>query len=88
MNKAMGMSKGFPDYLIFLPNPRSKFGDVIPIAIEMKRADKRAKVTAEQTEWLNILGGAGFKTAVCYGCDQAIDFLIKCGYKEPRFIEF
>lgn len=66
-NKKMGVSKGFPDFLVITP----KSG---PVFIELKRK-KGGRVSKEQTEWLEALKSAGCPCAVCYGAKEAIEFL-------------
>ena len=62
--KAIGQSKGFPDYLVLVNGQL--------VAIEMKR-QKGGHVEAEQTEWLEALTGCGVKCFVCRGATQAIE---------------
>lgn len=69
--KAIGQSKGFPDYLVF---PLSQSDGRIPIAIEMKRR-KGETVSAPQQWWIETLTEAGFRCAVCHGAAKAIDFI-------------
>ena len=64
--KAAGVSKGFPDYLIFKDG--SKY------AIELKRV-RGSKTSPEQREWLQVLANHGFEAAICHGAKEAIDFL-------------
>ena len=67
--KALGTYAGFPDLMIFLAN-RTLF-------IEMKRSDKRlSRVSKEQSEWLEFLNLLDEGSAkVCYGADEAIEFV-------------
>lgn len=67
--KALGTYAGFPDLMVFLPNKT--------LFIEMKRAKKSlSKVSAEQTEWIEILNMFDYaKAKVCYGSGEAIDFI-------------
>lgn len=70
--KAIGQSKGFPDYLLF---PLTKnFDQRIPVAIEMKRR-KGGTISAAQEWWIERLGEAGFHCAVCHGAAEAIKFV-------------
>ena len=62
--KAMGMSAGFPD--LFFPAPRSGYHGLM---IEMKAGYN--KPTEKQLDWLSMLSNEGYKTAVCYGFDEA-----------------
>lgn len=66
--KKMGKSKGFPDYLIFLPNGKN-------VAVELKRFDKKAYASPEQKEWLARLARHGFNCAICHGASQAIEYV-------------
>lgn len=61
-----GVSKGFPDYLVFKDGKR--------FAIELKRV-KGSRTSPEQKEWLKTLAAYGFEAAVCHGAKEAIDFL-------------
>lgn len=64
--KRAGVSKGFPDYLIFANGKR--------FAIELKR-QKGSKTSPEQLQWLEVLKTYGFNVKVCKGAQEAIDFL-------------
>lgn len=66
---SMGVSKGFPDMLIFLP-------DVL-VAVELKRSKKSlSKVSDEQEDWIETLNMYEYARAkVCYGADEAIEFI-------------
>ena len=68
--KNMGVARGFPDYLVWVPKDRSRLSKALLLAIEMKSAKGRA--SEEQKEWLKIIGGVkdceGF---VCRGFDEA-----------------
>lgn len=79
MNKKMGVSSGFPDYILLVPVGR--FKSLVPVAIEMKKP-KGGRVSREQQDWLSDLQLAGFRTAICKGCAEAVDFLISLGYKD------
>ena len=61
--KAIGQSKGFPDYLVLVNGQL--------VAIEMKR-QKGGHVEAEQAEWLEALEACGVKTFICRGAEGAI----------------
>ena len=69
--KAIGQSRGFPDYLLF---PQTKQGRLC-IAVEMKR-QKGGRASEFQTAWLETLQGAGFACKVCHGAGEAIDFVM------------
>ena len=73
----MGVSAGFPDYLVF--PPIGKFGTLVPVAIEMKQIAK-GSATPEQKQWLKDLEKVGFRTAVCHGAAEAVAFLKELGY--------
>lgn len=64
--KAAGTSKGFPDLLIFKGSDRW--------AVELKRT-VGGRATPEQKEWLHVLAAHGFKSAICHGYKEAIDFI-------------
>lgn len=61
-----GVSRGFPDYLVFK--------DGQSYAIELKRI-KGSTTSPEQRQWLSVLAAHGFKAAICHGCNEAIEFL-------------
>jgi hypothetical protein len=65
-NKAMGVSKGVPDYLILLP------GRVV--FVELKRRHG-GRVSPEQLEWGEALVKSGASFSVCYGAMEAIAFI-------------
>ena len=78
--KRMGAQKGFPDLVVYQtpPTARHKKG----VAIELKRAKPApSKVSPEQTWWLEQLDLNGFACRVCYGCDEAIEFLNELGWE-------
>lgn len=62
--KAIGQSKGFPDYLLVVNGQL--------VAIEMKR-QKGGRVSSEQKEWLGTLTDCGVKCFVCRGAESAIE---------------
>ena len=64
--KAIGQSKGFPDYLVIVNNQL--------IAIEMKRR-KGGRLEPEQADWLESLESCGVKTYVCQGAAEAIELV-------------
>lgn len=64
--KKMGVSAGFPDFLIFLPNQ-------VNVALELKI--KGNKTSPLQDKWLEILRYQGFEVAVCYGFYEAQDYI-------------
>ena len=65
-NRMLGVRKGFPDYVVILPTG-------IKI-IEMKRS-RGGVVSAEQSEWIELLNHFGIETKVCKGFIEAKDFL-------------
>lgn len=73
--KRAGVSKGFPDYLVFANNHR--------IAIELKRK-KGSRTSPEQLEWLRELANYGFNAAVCHGANEAIEFIESITKKEVK----
>ena len=81
MNKNLGVSAGFPDYVIFLKPSQTKRGMPLNVAIELKEPSGKNKATPLQKQWLELLQGQGFIVSVCYGFEDAKRFLIdKCGY--------
>lgn len=69
-NKIMGVRKGFPDYVIITPQKNGVY------FIEMKRT-KKSHVSPEQSDWIELLKHNGLKAKVCYGFDDAKEFLEK-----------
>ncbi len=67
--KAAGVKAGVPD--VVLPTPKGIYHGLY---IEMKSGDN--KPTAKQKEWLEYLKSAGYKTAVCYSYEEAIDVIL------------
>ena len=65
--KRQGVKPGVPDVLIFAP---------IQAAIELKRKSG-GSVSANQREWLDALGNAGWETYIARGADKAIEWLIE-----------
>ena len=68
--KAAGVLKGVPDVFLAIPT-----GNYHGLWIEMKRNDKKAKLSADQMEILTLLQNRGYAVAVCYGADQAIELI-------------
>lgn len=60
--KRMGVSPGFPDYLILIKNKL--------MAIEMKRS-KGGVLSDNQREWLEALKACGIDGYVCKGFEEA-----------------
>jgi hypothetical protein len=65
---AEGLKSGVPD--ICLPVP---IGQYHGLYIELKRNDKKARVSEEQAGWLNSLTEMGYRAVVCYGADEAMN---------------
>lgn len=66
-NKQQGVSKGFPDYQIWLKDGTQVF-------IELKRI-KNSTTSPEQKEWIAFLQHHGFKAEICKGAAEAINFI-------------
>ena len=74
--KRMGQSRGYWDYDIYVPI-KGITGDVDCyelIKIEMKRK-KGSQISDEQKEWQKIYEMAGIRCKICYGADDAIEFI-------------
>lgn len=69
--KQEGVSKGFPD--LFLPVPNGKSHGLF---IEMKR-QKGGVVSKEQRAWLEYLNSVGYQAVVCKGFLEAKE-IIEC----------
>ena len=67
--KKAGFSKGYPDFTVITRQGL--------LFIEMKRAKKSlSHISDEQKEWLEALQGlSGVEATVCWGADEAIDFV-------------
>ena len=81
--KRMGAKKGHPDLVVYNtpPNARNKKG----LAIELKRAKPApSSVSKEQREWLEQLNEQGWECRICYGADEAIEFLNEMGWYFPN----
>ena len=66
--KALGLSPGAPDVLIF---DQTSHGDP-GMAIELKRI-KGSRVGDRQQQWIWDLRKRGWVAVICYGSDQAIE---------------
>jgi len=64
--KDEGVKAGVPD--LFLPVSRGGF---FGLFIEMKVG--KNKTTEKQNEWIAALQEEGYKVAVCYGCESAME---------------
>jgi hypothetical protein len=73
----LGVKKGVLDNFIFNPPPcdRNAKGAVI----ELKRI-VGGKASPEQIKWIGDLNKLGWKTAICFGVDDAIKQLKVWGY--------
>ena len=76
--KRMGLQRGFPDLLIFTRSKILKESGYLGIAIEMKSL--KGRIRPEQTEWLDTLSLEGWLTQICFGFNEAVDYLEKFGY--------
>lgn len=77
--KNMGVSKGYWDYDVYVPYTR--YGKIAYklIKIEMKRAKKSlSKVSDEQKVWGDIYNRARIDCKICYGAEEAKDFVLVC----------
>lgn len=68
--KAAGVKSGVPD--ICLPVPLWGYAGLY---IELKYGKNRP--SSNQREWLDFLSHAGYRVAVCYGCEEAIAEIMK-----------
>ena len=71
MLKAEGVKPGVPD--ICLPVAR---GEYHGLYIELKRRSG-SHATDNQLDWLEKLSGQGYKTAICYGWEEAATVITK-----------
>lgn len=68
--KKEGMATGFPDLIALWPDGGSAF-------IELKMP--KGRLTDNQSEWIERLGGMGHRVAVARSVDEAVAFLKSCG---------
>ena len=68
--KKQGVKAGVPD--LFLPVSRGGYHGLF---IELKYG--KNKPTKKQTEWLKSLNEQGYAVAVCYGCNEASEKILK-----------
>ena len=68
--KKQGVKAGVPD--LFLPVSRGGYHGLF---IELKHG--KNKPTEKQTEWLKSLNEQGYAVAVCYGCEEASEKILK-----------
>lgn len=75
--RALGVKAGVPDILIF-----TKARNDRPTAVELKRCqdDGPSRIDDKQERWLDGLKRCGWNARVCYGCEEALDYLTKLGY--------
>lgn len=66
LNTAMGLRAGFPDLIVIAANTF--------LCIEMKRK-KGGVITEKQKDWHKALTSAGIPVKVCYGAEDAIQFV-------------
>ena len=80
--KRMGVSAGFPDYMIIVKTSHG----FCTVFIELKRQRKRlkngtlgaspSKVSEEQQSWIHKLNLCEMTEAkICYGADEAIEYI-------------
>ena len=82
--KKLGCKAGFPDLMVYDRPVMVENGKLyVGAAIEMK-IRKGGIVSDEQTVWMMRLEERGWKCKIARGCDEAIAFLIECGYDQPR----
>jgi hypothetical protein len=68
--KKQGVKAGVPD--LFLPISRGGYHGLF---IELKYG--KNKPTEKQAEWLKSLNEQGYAVAVCYGCEEASEKILK-----------
>lgn len=68
--KKQGVKAGVPD--LFLPVSRGGYHGLF---VELKYG--KNKPTEKQTKWLTNLNEQGYAVAVCYGCDEASEKILK-----------
>ena len=75
--KAMGVKKGFPDFLIFDRPPAHQ--EYVGTVLEMKKASG-GRLSPEQQQWLWDLKQLVWLAGVAEGADAARKFLLDAGY--------
>lgn len=75
--KAMGMTKGASDFLIFDSPPL--YPSAKGVALELKRA-KGGKVSEHQENWLQMMARRGWLTQVAHGANDALEYLRRLGW--------
>lgn len=76
--KRMGQKRGVWDYELFIPiyDIDGELGTYQEIRIEMKRRRGGGSTTTkEQKEWGEVYKSAGIPCMVCFGADEAIEFV-------------
>lgn len=76
--KRMGVRPGVPD--VWLP---ARSGAYSGLVIELKRSDKSNKASEKQKEWLKLLEGQGWQTAICFGWVRAAQAILEY-FEVPR----
>lgn len=88
--KIMGVSRGVWDYEVFVPiyDVDGDLAEYQLLKIEMKRQrGGGSTVSKEQKDWGKIYELAGIPCKICYGADEAIEFVSEF-YREDDKIEF
>ncbi len=67
--KREGLKKGYPDILLDYPDCGYH-----GLKIELKR-QKGSRITPEQKEWIIELNKSGYAAALCFGWEDAWDFI-------------
>lgn len=78
IRRLLGVKPGVPDVMIYDIPPLCP--DARGCAIELKSTTKTARLSAEQSLWLELLEQRKWITAVCYGHEAAIEWLHKLGW--------
>ena len=83
--KRLGVSRGFPDYFVFISAEQSTENRALGLFIEMKRKKKRLKngkesnenlASDEQKSWIELLSEIiDIDSSICYGFDEAVAFI-------------
>lgn len=76
--KAEGVKAGVPD--LCLPYPTENLFCSMPYSyhglyIEMKSKDTKGRVSENQKEWLDYLDSVGYKVAVAWNFDEAVQII-------------
>lgn len=73
--KAMGVKRGFPDYILPLPIQTSWGHQYAGLFLELKVG--KNKTSSEQKEYLAYLVSVGYCCYVCYGWENARDRIVE-----------